>query len=187
MGPNQASANKGSEKEKRTMTMEIKHEIIEKHESDVRVTELARQYERSTSTICTILKQKNAIKSTKPSKRVTILSKLCSDIQDGMDRRLLIWIKEKQLAGDSMTETIICEKASRMYDDLEGKQAAERRETSTPAETFKASRGWLDKFKKRTGMHSVVRHGEATSLDSKAAADFITAFASVIAQHGYIL
>ncbi|XP_068235662.1 tigger transposable element-derived protein 1-like [Palaemon carinicauda] len=174
MGPKQASASKGSEKKKRMMTMEIKNEIIEKHESGVRVTELARQYKRSTSTICTILKQKDAIKSTKPYKGVTILSKQWRDIHDEMERLLVIWINEKQLAGDSVTETIICEKASRIYVGLEGKQA------------FKARRGWLDNFKKRTGIHSVVRYGEAANSDSKAAADFVTTFASVIAQHGYI-
>jgi len=33
----------------------------------------------------------------------------------------------------------------------------------TSAEEFKASKGWFDNFKKRTEIHSVVRHGEATS------------------------
>ncbi|XP_068204629.1 putative CENPB DNA-binding domain-containing protein 1 [Palaemon carinicauda] len=162
------------------MTMEMKHEILEKHESGLKVTELACQDERSTSTICTILKQIDAIKSTKTSKGVFILSKLRSDIHDEMERLFLLWIKEKQLAGDSVTETIICEKAIRIYDDLKGKQAAERGETSMAAETFKASHGWLDNFKIWTGMHSVVRHGEAVSSDSKATADFVTTFASVI-------
>ncbi|XP_068208380.1 putative CENPB DNA-binding domain-containing protein 1 [Palaemon carinicauda] len=186
MGSKQASANKGSEKKKRMKTMEIKHEIIEKHESGVKVTELTRQYERSMSTICTILKQKDAIKSNKPSKGVTLLSKLHSDIHDEIERLLLIWIKEKQWAEDSVTETIICEKASRIYDDLKGKQSAKRGETSMPAEAFKASRGGLDNFKKWIGIHLVVRHGEAASSDSKAAEDFVTTFALVIAQHGYI-
>ncbi|XP_068242263.1 tigger transposable element-derived protein 1-like [Palaemon carinicauda] len=186
MGSKQASANKGSEKEKCMMTLEMKHEIIAKHENGVRVTELAPHYKRSTSTICTILKQKDAIKSTKPSKGVTILPKLRNDIHDEMERLLLIWIKEKQLAGDSVTETIICEKASRIYDDLKRKQAAKKGETSIPAETFKTSRGWLDNLKKWTGIHSVVRHGEAASSDAKAAVDFVTVFALVIAQHGFI-
>ncbi|XP_068245036.1 tigger transposable element-derived protein 1-like [Palaemon carinicauda] len=103
-----------------------------------------------------------------------------------MERLLLIWIKEKQLAGASVTETIICEKASRIYEDLKGKQAVEKGETSTPAETFKACRGWLDNFKKRTGIQSVVRHGEAASFDAKAAADFVTTYALVISQYGFI-
>ncbi|XP_068245470.1 putative CENPB DNA-binding domain-containing protein 1 [Palaemon carinicauda] len=107
------------------MIIKIKHEIIKKHESGVRVTELARQYERSTSTICTLLKKKDAIKTTKPSTGLGILSKLCSDIHNEMQRLLLIWIEEKQLVGKTMTKTIICENASGIYDDLKGKQATE--------------------------------------------------------------
>ncbi|XP_068242388.1 major centromere autoantigen B-like [Palaemon carinicauda] len=110
MGPKQANANEGNEKKKHMMTIEMKHEIIEKHNSGIRVTELGHQYERSTSTICTNFKKKDAIKSIKPSKGVTILSKLCSDIHDKMERLLLLWIKEKQLAGDSITKIILCEK-----------------------------------------------------------------------------
>ncbi|XP_068210334.1 tigger transposable element-derived protein 7-like [Palaemon carinicauda] len=103
-----------------------------------------------------------------------------------MERLLLIWIKEKHLAGDSATETIICENASRIYDDLKRKTAAEKEETSTTTETFKASRGWLDNFKKRTAIHSAVRHREAASSNAKASVDFVTTFALVIAQHGFI-
>ncbi|XP_068237006.1 tigger transposable element-derived protein 1-like [Palaemon carinicauda] len=63
-----------------------------------------------------------------------------SDIYDEMERLLLIWIKEKLLAGYNVTETIICEKVSGIYDDLEGTQAIESGDTSTAAETSKASR-----------------------------------------------
>ncbi|XP_068206206.1 putative CENPB DNA-binding domain-containing protein 1 [Palaemon carinicauda] len=147
--------------------MEIEHEIIEKHESSVRVNIMARQYERSTSTICTTLKQNDAINSIKPSKGLTILSKLRSNIHVKMKRLLLIWIKEKQLAGDSVSETIICQKSSRIYDDFEMKQATERGVTLTPVEAFKASRGWLDEFKKRSGINLVVRHRMQQGLTQK--------------------
>ena len=43
-------------------------------------------------------------------------------------------------------------------------------------EGFKASRGWFDNFKRRSGIHSVVRHGEAVSSDAKAAEAFATEF-----------
>ncbi|GBO17324.1 hypothetical protein AVEN_209850-1 [Araneus ventricosus] len=32
-------------------------------------------------------------------------------------------------------------------------------------DSFKVSRGWFDNFRKRTGIHSVVRHGEAASSE----------------------
>ncbi|XP_068235575.1 tigger transposable element-derived protein 1-like [Palaemon carinicauda] len=80
---------------------------------------------------------------------------------------------------------IICEKARGIYDDLKVKQAAERVGTSMPAKIFKASCGWLDNFRKRIGIHSVVRHGEAASSGLKAAADYVKTFASAFAEQGY--
>ncbi|XP_068217804.1 tigger transposable element-derived protein 1-like [Palaemon carinicauda] len=82
-----------------------------------------------------------------------------------MERLLLLWIKEKQLAGDSITEAIICEKASAVYEDLKLRESAESGETSTTVENFKASRGRFDNSKKRTEIHSVMSHGEAASCD----------------------
>ena len=51
----------------------MKHDIIDKHECGVRVSDLAKQYDRPASTISTILKQKDAIKAVKPTKGMTIL------------------------------------------------------------------------------------------------------------------
>ena len=53
-------------------------------------------------------------------------------------------------------------------------------------EQFKASPGWFENFRKRTGIHSVVRHGEAASSDSMAAEGFVKTFAELIKAHGYI-
>ena len=61
-----------------------------------------------------------------------------------------------------MTERIISEKARTIYDDLR-KLTAGPTTVDAPGELFKASRGWFDNFKKRTGIHSVVRHGEAAA------------------------
>jgi len=74
------------------------------------------------------------------------------------------------LAGDSVSEAIICEKARLFYCDNT------RDKSSSSAEEFKASKGWFDNFKKRTGIHSVVRHGEAASSNKDAAKKFVEKF-----------
>jgi len=99
MGPKKVKAKEGGEKKKRMMSMEVKREIIEKHERGVRVSDLAKQYERTTSTICTILKQKDAIKSVTHAKGVTVISNRRTNTHEEMERLLLLWVKEKQLAG----------------------------------------------------------------------------------------
>ena len=85
------SAKDGSDKKKKMMSLEMKHDIIEKHEKGVR-GDLARQYERSTSTICTILKQKESIEAIKPAKGITIISKLRTSVHE--DAEAAVWLAE---------------------------------------------------------------------------------------------
>ncbi|GFS79232.1 tigger transposable element-derived protein 1 [Nephila pilipes] len=146
-----------SSAKKKMMSIELKREIIEKHEQGVRVVDLSRQYGRSTSMICTVLKQKESIKS----------------------------VTEKQLQGDTLTQTIICEKARAIYGDLL-KQTPQTSIDEASEESFKASRGWFENFKKRTGIHSIVRHSEEASSDMKAAEDYIKTFSNLIKAQGYI-
>ena len=97
------------------ITMEAKHEIIAKFEHGIRIIDLAKEHGRNPSTISTIIKHKEEIKKLNPSKGVTIISKLRTGIHDEMERLLLIWIKDKEMAGDNVSEAIICEKASTIF------------------------------------------------------------------------
>ncbi|GFT04802.1 tigger transposable element-derived protein 1 [Nephila pilipes] len=170
-------------KPKKMISMEAKHEIIAKHERGVRIIDLANEYDRNPSTISTIIKQKEAIKKRQPSKGVTIISKLRTNIHDEMEQLLLLWIKEKQLAGDSVSEAIICEKAGAIFQDLKRDVTETEGESSQAGEGFKASRGRFDNFKKRSGIHSVIRHGEASGGDIKAAEKV---FEKLISEDGYL-
>ena len=58
--------------------------------------------------------------------------------------------------------------------------------TSGDTDVFKASRGWFEKFKKRSGVHSVVRHGEAASANQKAAEEFVQDFSDYVKANGFI-
>ena len=158
MGP-----KKASERKIVRTTIEVKKEIIRKHENGVRVTDLASRFDLAKSSICTILKNKEAIKDANVAKGVTVITKQRSQTLEEVEKLLLLWINEKQLAGDSVSEAIICEKARLLHQDLLNKTPG----TSSETEVFKASRGWFEKFKKRTGIHSVVRHGEASSSNKK--------------------
>lgn len=52
--------------------------------------ELARQYQRSTSTICTILRQKEAIKGLTAARGVKIMSKLWTAVHEKMENPLIV-------------------------------------------------------------------------------------------------
>ncbi|XP_064120723.1 hypoxia up-regulated protein 1-like [Macrobrachium nipponense] len=80
----------------------------------------------------------------------------------------------------------ICHKASTIFDDLIAQAEDDGGEgTSVATPDVKASRGWFDKFHKRTGIHSVVRHGEAASSDTKAAEAFSKTFDEMVIKEGY--
>ncbi|UYV79752.1 hypothetical protein LAZ67_18000559 [Cordylochernes scorpioides] len=109
---------KKSSAKKNMMSIELKREIIEKHEQGVRVVDMSRQYGRSTSMICSVLKRKESINSVTPAKGLMIISKLRTSLHENMEKLLMVWVTEKQLQGDTLTQTIICEKAKAIYGDL---------------------------------------------------------------------
>ncbi|GIX85769.1 hypothetical protein CDAR_241951 [Caerostris darwini] len=138
---------KKSSSKKKMMSIELKREFIEKHEQGVRVVDLSRQYGRSTSMICSVLKRKESIKSVTPAKGLMIISKLRTTLHENMEKLLMVWVTEKQLQGDTLTQTIICEKARAIYGDLL-KQTPQTSIDEASEESFKASRGWFENFKK---------------------------------------
>nr|XP_053634985.1 tigger transposable element-derived protein 1-like [Cherax quadricarinatus]XP_053634986.1 tigger transposable element-derived protein 1-like [Cherax quadricarinatus]XP_053634987.1 tigger transposable element-derived protein 1-like [Cherax quadricarinatus]XP_053634988.1 tigger transposable element-derived protein 1-like [Cherax quadricarinatus] len=153
-------------------TIEFKKDIIAKYESGMRVAELARLYGKPHTTISSIVAKKKEIKEAVVAKGVNMLTKMRSQILEDVERLLLVWINAKQLAGDSLMQSIICEKARQLHDDLVKKMPAMSAEVSE----FKASKGWFERFKKRSGIHSVVRHGEAARSDKHAAEKSVQEF-----------
>ncbi|CAI5790600.1 transposable element-derived 1-like [Podarcis lilfordi] len=182
MGPKKTAAAEAGERKKEKVTLEMKKEIIRKHDGGMRVTDLAREYGRNPSTIGTILKMREKILATDAAKGVTRIVKNRPAVLEEVEKLLLIWLEEKQRAGDTVTEAVICEKAKALHADLIREQPG----TSGEPEVFKASRGWFDRFKTRSGIHSVVRHGEAASSDVPAAEDFALEFLEVVKTEGYV-
>ncbi|XP_039608438.1 uncharacterized protein LOC120528359 [Polypterus senegalus] len=176
------SGSVGEKKGLKKIEIELKKKIIEKYEHGVRVTDLATEFKKSKSTISTILKQKDAIKAADVAKGVTVLTKQRPQVLEEVEKLLLSWLSEKQLAGDIVSEAMSCEKARKIHGDLLQHYPS----TSGAGEEFKASRGWFEKFRKRSGIHSVVRHGEATSSNSAAAKEFMKNSTQFVEDEGYI-
>ena len=74
---------------------------------------------------------------------------------DEVEKLLLAWIKEKELDGDGISDGIICEKALRIYADLQNQTPSTSVEGGSGF-TFKTSRGWFEKFKHRSGIHGLL-------------------------------
>nr|XP_057910417.1 uncharacterized protein LOC131105920 isoform X2 [Doryrhamphus excisus] len=142
-------------------TIALKKELIAKWECGTRVSDLAIQYNMAKSTISTILKRKEAIKAADVAKGVKTLSSRRSDKVEEVEKVLLEWITHKQLRGDTVSETLICDKARELHNALT------RDSPGGSADEFKASKGWFCKFKKRSGIHGVLRPGEAARAEKE--------------------
>ena len=121
MGPKKSSSNSTGKKKKKVVrtTIRLKKEIIANVETGVRVSDLAAQYNMAKSTISTFLKKVEAITAADVAIGMTIVhSKQKPQIMDNVEKLLVIWIKEKELDGDSNREGIICGKALSVYADL---------------------------------------------------------------------
>nr|XP_057925930.1 tigger transposable element-derived protein 1-like [Doryrhamphus excisus] len=171
MGPKKVASDRILSKRVRN-TIEFKKELVAKYEDGVRVADLARMYGKSASTISSILNRKDEIKEANVAKGVTVLTKQRSQTIEDVEKLLWVWITERRLAGDRVSEPVICEKARLLHADLSKNVPA----TSDAVSEFKASRGWYENFKKRTGMNTVVKQGESANSDQSAAKDFVKEF-----------
>ncbi|XP_037108652.1 uncharacterized protein LOC119123564 isoform X2 [Syngnathus acus] len=136
-------------------TIALKKELIAKWERGTRVSDLAVQYKMAKSTVSTILKRKEAIKAADVAKGVKTLSSRRTDKVEEVEKVLLEWITHKQLRGDIVSETLICDKARELHNALT------RDNPGGSAEEFKASKGWFVNFRERSGIHGVLRPREA--------------------------
>lgn len=167
---------------RRLITIKEKKEIIEKHENGIRIVDLAAKYNMATSSIATILKNKEVIKAAEVATGVKILSSQRNVLNEQMEKLLIVWINEKQISGNKMTQKIVCEKARSLYSQL--KKNSPRTSTTEEEEDFKASRGWFQNFKNRTGIHIGVKHDESTSTNRTEAENFAREFQGFVINEG---
>ena len=72
------------------------------------------------SIITTVLK-KEEIKIAQVANGISRLSISRCNITEQMETLLLVWINGKQIAGDSVSEAIICEKAKQLFEEFGAK------------------------------------------------------------------
>lgn len=95
-----------------------------------------------------------------------------------MEKRLSIWIEDQAQRHIPLSQMIIMEKAKSIFLHIQ-------QEEGDFSETFSASRGWFDRFKKRQHLHSIRITGEAASADIQAAKEFPTKLRQIIEEGKY--
>jgi hypothetical protein len=100
MGPKKCSVENKSKGKAFRATIEVKKDLIAKHESGTCVADLATMFRMPKLTVCMILKNEEAIKAADVAKGVMTLTSRRSKSMEETEKLLCIWINEKQLAGD---------------------------------------------------------------------------------------
>ena len=118
MALRQKKVEKKGGKKKEMIMVEVKKEIIEKYEQGMQVAEIERFYKKSTLTICSILKKKEETRGLDGAKGVTRIPKQQARVVEDVEKLHLVWINEKQLPCDTVSENFMCEKAKALYTDL---------------------------------------------------------------------
>lgn len=144
----------GIKRKRVKIPIQLKQQIIENREKGVKVSKLAQMYNRSTSTICSILKEKNMLKTLTASKGLSRRSEKRADVLNEVERLLLIWINQQRSKTGHLTQNVICEEAKRIYKDILERTPST---AARPKSVFKASNGWFQRFKQRTEIDSIIR------------------------------
>lgn len=150
------------------LTMQQRLEVLRDiNESSASACAIARKYNVSMATIIRIAQNERKISAfADKGKGQQKRRKLVEPLYDELDRQLLKWLNEERTSGEYLTDALLLEKA------------AEIKETLPSCSNFKASNGWLAKFKARHDIQFV--HGKRSSASVDAMKEFVRNFNKII-------
>lgn len=178
---NKSPSGKTMKKKKAVMDIAQKMKILQLLDEGEKVSAVARRFVVNESTIRTIRDNKQKIRES--ASKLGPHAKFCkisrSDKIEKMEDMLIMWMQDLIHKHVPLSGLAIRQQALAFYNFLKEKSP------SSSNETFVASRGWFEKFKKRFSLHNVSFSGEKASADLEAAARFPGEFQKFVAEKGY--
>lgn len=160
--------------------MDVKIDIIRRHENGQGTTIIGKELNLAPSTVHTVVqnapKIKTVVASAIPASS-TKVTKLRSNKMEKMERMLKIWVEDQSQRHISLSQAIIQEKAKSLWATIQSDEGT--------SEEFGASRGWFDRFRKNNGLHNVRIQDESASADRKAAEKFPEILKKTIKEKGF--
>nr|XP_032804588.1 uncharacterized protein LOC116939839 [Petromyzon marinus]XP_032804589.1 uncharacterized protein LOC116939839 [Petromyzon marinus]XP_032804590.1 uncharacterized protein LOC116939839 [Petromyzon marinus]XP_032804591.1 uncharacterized protein LOC116939839 [Petromyzon marinus]XP_032804592.1 uncharacterized protein LOC116939839 [Petromyzon marinus]XP_032804593.1 uncharacterized protein LOC116939839 [Petromyzon marinus]XP_032804595.1 uncharacterized protein LOC116939839 [Petromyzon marinus]XP_0 len=163
-------ADVGSTRRRRTIiTMEMKMDIIRRSEKGETSAAIGRALGLNRSTIGTIIKDKERIvehvKIAAPVKSIIITKQ--SGVLSEMEKRLLMWIEDRNRRCAPVSLLQIQKKAKSLYEHLKPKVG--EGEGASKSDKFVASRGWFHRFKARANLRHVKLSAASGRVEAAAA------------------
>ncbi|XP_063309192.1 tigger transposable element-derived protein 1-like [Pelobates fuscus] len=171
-------------KRRKAITLETKLNIITDHDAGNTTKEVATKYSLSKSTVSTILKDREKylkeVKNAQSLHSTWIRTKENKSLIPHMEKLLTAWISDQTgRLHMPVTYATICAKALSLFEMLK------QRKGGNVEETFSASSGWFDRYKKRAGWHNIKILGESASADTEAAKLFPAKLAEILEEGNY--
>ncbi|KFD66259.1 hypothetical protein M514_09446 [Trichuris suis] len=145
-------------------TLKDKREIIETLRKGVPGRSSAEKYGVGASTICDIKKKSENIlgfsKDLAEAERNLERKVMKKAPNEEVDQAVYVWFMQKRAMGQPISGPLLCEKALHFNARLGGNSS------------FRASTGWLHKFKRRHGIPEIETHGEKMPADESSASTF---------------
>lgn len=168
-----------SKRKRVVLSITTKHEIIQKLESGESAAKLAKIYGIGKATITGIKNQKYAIEKyllhAESSDASVNRKSLMVPKNKNVDAAVFQWFLQNRAKGVPISGPMLCEKALEFNEKLK----------ENP--NFKASSGWLEKFKSRHGIRELNMSGERLSIDNSDMETFTVDFNKFLKEEGYAL
>ena len=141
---------------KHTLTLSEKIELIRKHEANVSYRTLADHYKISTGSISNIIKRKvEYMENYGQNENSNKKRNLRDEFNQQLDQKVYEWFVAQHSKNIPISGPLLQERARQIRQELGGLNA----------DDFKASNGWLEKFRKRHGIQYRTICGESAAVD----------------------
>jgi hypothetical protein len=144
-----------------SLTLEAKLDIIERLERGQTAASLGRLYNVNESSIRTIKKSAEKIRSSiahscSPAAKKSL--RLRNPLLEKMEMMLVTWLEDQKEKKMTVNTTTIRAKALKLYKELQQEDGG-----PSATEPFLASKGWFEKFKKRQNLYITKLKDEGTN------------------------
>lgn len=159
-----------------TLTLKDKLETLKRLDSGESVTKLAKELNVGKATICDWKKNRAKLQQYCTTSSESTLENRQTARQsqyDKVDEALFLWFSQERERGTPLSGPIVQEKAIQLNMLLNGENS------------FTASTGWFDRWKKRHGIRQLTITGEQLSSDHAAVQGYLSTFENLIAEGNY--
>ncbi|XP_024943536.1 jerky protein homolog-like [Cephus cinctus] len=165
------------EKKRRSLTNKEKLNILDKLDEGICPTEIANQFGVSRTCVYNLKSSKKKFEALATSSNAQLLqAKSFKTAKDKvLDDAVYLWFCQKRSLDEPISGPLLCEKARVLNEKLNGDRS----------DSFKASNGWLNNFKRRHGIHHLCVQGERLSSDTESANTFVDEFKRFVEDNGY--